>query len=162
MDEMNRNNNEVINNTAAPDAQNTQGFANNDDPMQNTYYGYGPNTTANNVNMQGAQAPMVNEDPSRAKAKNSLIFGIIAAASAYVCGCFPISIIFGIIAIVWAVKAKKLSMNKKMPGMGVGGLICGIVGVILGAFMLFVISIIVLAIILDPTLAEEFYISYNF
>ena len=150
MDEMNNNNGvetpaAPINNTAPESAPAPQAndFAYNDDPNQSngTYYSYQPN-------MQGGSAS-VNEEPSqddslaKSTAKSSMIFGIIAAASVQLCLCFPVSIILGIIAMVKAFKAKK--MAGRMPGMAIPGLICGIYGIALGAFLILYFAIFGLA-----------------
>lgn len=63
------------------------------------------------------------------KAAFSLILGIVAIL---ICCCFggP-SIIAGIVAIVLAISAKKDNMGQ-MPGLATGGMVCGIIGILLG------------------------------
>ncbi|MCH5280494.1 MAG: hypothetical protein J1E61_03425 [Lachnospiraceae bacterium] len=71
------------------------------------------------------------------KAVVSLILGILSILT---CCCYGVvSIVLGIIAIVLAVLAKKDNMGK-MPGMAIGGLICGIIGLVMGVlFIVFMI-----------------------
>ncbi len=63
-------------------------------------------------------------------AKESLILGAIAIGIGRMCACFPVSITLGIIAIVKACKVQK--KVGKYQGMALGGLICGIAGVLSG------------------------------
>ena len=147
--------------SAASEFSNDAGsFANNDDPNgNNTYYSYQPND--NNV-----QNPSVAPDNSAAvaKAKKSMIMGIIAAASVTSCFCFPVGIILGIIAIVNATRAKKLSVTGRMPGMAIPGLICGIYALAMSAFWLIYFGIFALVIIvggIDGDFAGEVYLGLS-
>ena len=71
------------------------------------------------------------------KAIISLILGII---SILICCCYGVgSIILGIAAIILAIFAKKDNMGK-MPGAALAGLICGIIGLLLGlTFLVFMV-----------------------
>ena len=114
----------------------TQGY---DQPYQQGYDqtyqqgygqpGYGQPMMDNNIYAQPG------EGNGNTKAIISLVLGII---SILVCCCYGVvSIILGIAAIVLAVLAKKDNMGK-MPGMALGGLICGIIGLLLGlTFLVF-------------------------
>ena len=89
--------------------------------------GYGQPMMDNNIYAQPGEG---NGDT---KAIISLVLGII---SILVCCCYGVvSVILGIAAIVLAVLAKKDNMGK-MPGMALGGLICGIIGLLLGLTVL--------------------------
>ena len=109
-------------------------FANNDDPKQQggAYYSYQPNMAEQGAFTPANDEAAKNQELAKTTAKSAMIFGIIAAVAAQLCACFPVSIVLGIIAIVKATKAKKLA--GRMPGMGIPGLICGIYGIVLGAF----------------------------
>ena len=123
-------------------------FAYNDNPNgNNTYYNYQPNVNP----MGGAQgqtsAPLDNA-AALEKAKKSMIFGIISAALLMVCGCFPASVILGVIAIINATRAKKLSVTGTMPGMAIAGLACGIYGLAMGALSMIFVAIYVILVVL--------------
>lgn len=125
-------------------------FAYNDNPNQTqngTYYNYQPGMNGAGGVYQEPLAPLDNS-AAQAKAKRSMIMGIIAAASVTSCFCFPVGIILGIIALVNASKAKKLSVTGNMPGMAIPGLICGICGLAMSALWLVYFGIFALAFII--------------
>lgn len=73
----------------------------------------------------------------------AFVFGILAILT---CCCYGISgIVFGIVAIVLACISKSQN-GGRMPGLALAGLICGIVGAVLGLLYL---GFIVLSILID-------------
>lgn len=65
------------------------------------------------------------------------IISLICGIASIVCCCTNIiSVTLGIAAIVLAVLSKKDNRGE-MPGMSIAGMICGIIGVILGTIILF-------------------------
>ena len=151
----------IVDNTAAP-AQPNNSFAYNDNPNQSqngTYYNYTPGF---NGGMGGFSEPLAPLDNSaaQAKAKRSMILGIIAAGLISTCACFPVSIILGIIAIVNASKAKKLSITGNMPGMAIPGLICGIYGLVMSALVIFYFAFMIFLLIVgEADSSTEAYLS---
>ena len=127
---------------AAPGIENDpNSFAYNDNPNgNNTYYNYQPNVNGVSGGDEQPMAPLDNS-AAQQKAKKSMIMGIIAAGLITTCACFPASIILGIIAIINALNAKKLSVTGGMPGMAIPGLICGIYGIAMGALMMIIFGI---------------------
>ena len=138
--------------TSAPSAEapkaDANSFANNDNPNgNNTYYNYQPGVNGVGGAQAQTSAPLDNA-AALEKAKKSMIFGIISAALLMVCGCFPASVILGVIAIINATKAKKLSVTGTMPGMAIAGLACGIYGLAMGALSMIVVAIYVVLVVL--------------
>lgn len=78
-------------------------------------------------------------------AKESLILGVIAIGIGRMCSCFPVSITLGIIAIVKAYKVQK--KVGKYQGMALGGLICGIGGVLSGVVAVYDFLVLVAEIV---------------
>ena len=132
----------------------SQGFAQYDDPAQNgnNSYNYQPFTAQQ---QNGYAQPQLNNDASASKAKVSMILGIISAAVAFMCSCFPVSIGLGIAAIILAVKSKKLSADNKLNGMATAGLICGIVGLALGVLYILIYGFLVVLMVMFPEIFEE-------
>lgn len=106
-----------------------------DQPYQQGYdqpyqQGYGQPIVENNIYAQPGEGNGDN------KALVSLILGIVSLLT---CCCYGVpSIILGIASIVLAIMAKKDNMGK-MPGMAIGGMICGIIGILLGLAYLFLL-----------------------
>ncbi|MBQ9085821.1 MAG: hypothetical protein IJY47_01390 [Clostridia bacterium] len=88
-----------------------------------------------------------NEDAFHRAEMTALIMGIIAIV---LMGCCCVNIIFAIISICFAVKAKNLSQNKKMSSMALGGLICSIISIAL-TIIIIVLYVFIIAIV---TIAE--------
>lgn len=156
MEEMNNNFEQQQPNTEQPKCEqryndqpyNAQGFAQYDDPTKNgTYYNYQPFTAQPPY---GYAQPQMNNEASASKGRLSMILGIISAAIAFMCSCFPVSIGLGIAAIILAVKSKKLSSDNKMNGMAIAGLACGIAGIVLGVFYLLSVGLLILMAIMFP------------
>ncbi len=84
------------------------------------------------------------------KAILSLVFGILSIIT---CCCYGVvGIILGIVGIVMAVLAKKDNMGQ-FPGMAIAGLVCSIIGILLGAIYLI---LIIIGISVDPTSLEQY------
>lgn len=84
------------------------------------------------------------------KAILALVFGILSILT---CCCYGVvSIILGIVGIVMAVLAKKDNMGQ-FPGMAIAGLVCSIIGILLGVayWVLFLIGISA-----DPSILNEY------
>lgn len=84
------------------------------------------------------------------KAILALVFGILSILT---CCCYGVvSIILGIVGIVMAVLAKKENMGQ-FPGMAIAGLVCSIIGILLGVayWILFLIGISA-----DPSILNEY------
>ena len=123
-------------------------FANNDNPNgNNTYYNYQPGVNGVGGAQAQTSAPLDNVAAIE-KAKKSMTFGIISAALLMVCGCFPASIILGVIAIINAIRAKKISVTGTMPGMAIAGLACGIYGLALGVLSVLLVAFYVVLVII--------------
>ncbi len=85
-----------------------------------TYY-----YTAESMSDVGGSPQPSGEDPAAHKAGLvSMILGLIAL---FTWSCCCANFVLGIISICFAAKAKRLSENKKMNGMGVAGMTCSII-----------------------------------
>lgn len=92
------------------------------------------------------ETPKQSEDDIK-KEKNastvSLILGLYTIISVFVC-CGAFNIVTGIISIVYAVKAKKLTPLKKMSTNAKVGFICSIIGMALGVLTVFYTLLMIL------------------
>lgn len=72
--------------------------------------------------------------------KKCMIFGIVAVAIAWVCGClFVASVILSILSLRNLSKAKKLNGTAKMNGQMIAGMVCSIIALCLSALYLLMI-----------------------
>ena len=92
---------------------------------QNSDYSYQNNGETNNQE----------EKKSSGYAIASLVLGILSLITTCCCFCIPlINLVFGILAIVFAIVDKN---RPDKTGMSTGGLVCGIIGVVLSIFLMF-------------------------
>ncbi len=106
------------------------------DENQNNYsYGENQNNNQSNYSYGGGQYPQYEEQPSgnRGMAIASLVVGIL---SILCCCCAYLSVILGIVGIVLAVLSRP--KDGKFEGVAMGGLICSIVGLVLGVILIIV------------------------
>ena len=106
------------------------------DENQNNYsYGENQNNNQSNYSYGGGQYPQYEEQPSgnRGMAIASLVVGIL---SILCCCCVYLSVILGIVGIVLAVLSRP--KDGKFEGVAMGGLICSIVGLVLGVILIIV------------------------
>lgn len=99
---------------------------------------------------QPAYSQPAQQGGTNVKAILALVFGILSILT---CCCYGVvAIILGIVGIVMAVMAKKDNMGQ-FPGMAIAGLVCSIIGILLGIgyWILFFIGISA-----DPTILEQY------
>lgn len=109
----------------------------------------------NNMMNNGFDSQPMYSQPAPQKGTNvkailALVFGILSILT---CCCYGVvSIILGIVGIVMAVLAKKENMGQ-FPGMAIAGLVCSIIGILLGVayWILFFIGISA-----DPTILDQY------
>ncbi len=82
--------------------------------------------------------PGTPKKPARGMAITSMVMGILSIVLCYSLACF--NIIPGILAVVFALVAPK-NENGKMQGMAIAGLVCGIVGTVMGLGIIFILLV---------------------
>ena len=103
-----------------------QSFDNNSFNNNNNFGGYQDYTTAYSGNGNYQNTSMNDGNESNGFSVASLVFGILSL----VCCCIPvIDIIFAVLAIFFFAKAHK---RNEQSGMATAGLVCGIIGTVLG------------------------------
>lgn len=113
--------------------QNSYSYGESQNNNQNGYsYGESQNNNQSNYQYNGGQYPQYEEKPAGNKgmAIASLVVGIFAILC---CCCSWLAAILGVVGILLAVFSKP--KDGKMEGIAIGGLVCSIIGLVLGIIL---------------------------